>query len=254
VRAEFNMSDFDIQIWFLPIEEGREPAIEQHASLLDTAEHEKAGRFAFERDRRHYIAAHALLRVMLSSFVPIPPRRWRFKTGPFGRPEIEPTFTTVPLRFNLSHTRGLVACCVTLRRDVGLDVEAVDRPVPDINEIAMYFTQMEQVLLRSSVPARRHQLFFELWTLKEAYVKAIGKGLTLPLDSFGFELDPLGIDFPDRHDDGRRWFFHLARPTEQHQLALAARNNLATTPHVSCSRVSLPSLLPIPDQDGATTQ
>src|SRR4051794_3096098 len=209
-----SLSDLDIRTWFLPIAEGEEPTIERHASLLDAAERENAGRFAFERDRRHYIAAHALLRVMLSSIVPVPPRDWRFETGLFGRPEIVPTPTDVPLRFNLSHTRGLVACCVTLRRDVGLDVEAVDRPMPDIDEIAAYFTQDERALLRLSAPARRYQLFFKLWTLKEAYIKAVGKGLSVPLDSFGFALDPIGIRFPDRHDDGGRWFFHLARPTE----------------------------------------
>jgi 4'-phosphopantetheinyl transferase len=128
----------------------------------------------------------------------------------------------MPLRFNLSHTPGLVACAVTLNRDIGLDVEASDRHLADIDSMIAHFARIERQYFSVIDPGQRQKMFYKFWTLKEAYLKAIGKGLALPLNAFGFILDGCNIRFTTATGERpAHWQFRLFRPTEQHQLAVA---------------------------------
>ncbi len=206
--------------WLVPdtIDASRWPALR---AVLDADECARVDRLYFERDRKAYIAAHALARVTLSRCVERPPEAWRFVAGAHGKPQDD----TGTLRFNLSHTRGLVAVVVAQAVDLGVDVERVDpqRLGPELTD--RVFTSAECAHLHTIPKSARTDAAYAFWTLREAYIKAIGLGLACPLDAFHFNLDPLSIHFSSRlADDPAQWLFRLWRPTPDHVMALGVRH------------------------------
>jgi 4'-phosphopantetheinyl transferase len=152
---------------------------------LDEGERARAARFRFDDDRHLYIAAHALLRRTLSERGPLPPAAWRFTAGPNGKPELaEPSFG---LTFNLTHCRGFAACAVARGTVLGIDAEVpggrFDADLP-----AAVLTPPELTLLDATDD--REGAFLALWTLREAYVKARGTGLSEPFERYRADLDP----------------------------------------------------------------
>jgi 4'-phosphopantetheinyl transferase len=180
--------------------------------------------------RNSYAAAHGLLRLELSRQTGRAPRDWRFAPDPFGKPALRRAPGLPPLAFNLSHTRGLVACVVSdgaRYRVVGVDVEVVRATARLPALAARYFSRAEQGELAALPAAERPARFFALWTLKEAWAKARGYGLAAPFDRVSFMLDPSGASarvsfaagFPDAADG---WRFELRALDGGHVLALAA--------------------------------
>jgi 4'-phosphopantetheinyl transferase len=211
--------------------------------MLEEEERARANRFRFERDRNSYIAAHALARIMLSAHAPCAPPAWRFSTSAQGKPEIVRAANIPPLRFNLSHTRGFVAAVVTLDNDVGIDVEVVDAARLTMDLASRYFAKAEIEYLHRVSFDQRPDAMFSFWTLKEAYIKAVGLGLSLALDSFAFELEPLGIRFsPALDDDPASWLFQCLKPSPDHALALALRHPTPRAVKVNTKAMHLPSL------------
>jgi 4'-phosphopantetheinyl transferase len=196
----------------------------QWRSCLAEPELTTADRFHFEADRSTYLAAHWLLRNALASVAPLPPERWRFRTRRHGKPEPHPDVGHPSLEFNLSHTRGFVACAVGIGSEIGVDVEALSRN-PDLDVADRFFSPREVAILRAMPRARQPETFLRFWTLKEALIKATGEGLNRALDSFSFSLDPVSIAFhPDDSDMPARWRFVEHQPTAGHLLALAVRH------------------------------
>jgi 4'-phosphopantetheinyl transferase len=198
-----------------------------YLSILCDRERRRHDAFHFERDRHLYRVSHALLRQCLSQYHDIPPADWRLEEGTFGRPEIVARSGCPPLRFSLSHTHGLAACAVTLEMDIGLDVEAIDRDI-DVASVAEHvFSVQERQCLAACAGSEQRDLFFRYWTLKEAYIKAVGAGMTLPLQSISFQNVTGGeprIDFEEAIDDSPdRWRFWQSRPLngDLHRMALA---------------------------------
>lgn len=204
------------------------------AALLDDADRERAAAIRHEGARAEFVTGRALLRTALSRTVDgaLAPHAWRFAPNPWGRPELAGALPegARDLRFNLSHTRGLVA--VALARapvaELGVDVETVHRRTRTDALAERYFAPAELEALRAlpSTSARRER-FFALWTLKEAYIKARGRGLAIPLREFAFALEApgtLALDFAPQHDEQRpaRWRCGLFEPAPGHRLALAA--------------------------------
>jgi 4'-phosphopantetheinyl transferase len=229
----------DVRVWLLraPEDAGPEDARRCEA-LLSPDELARMRRFRFGTDRRRYLFAHALVRHTLSRYAPdMPPVRWRFETNEHGRPHVAgaaPGTAAARLRFNLSHTAGLVACVVARDRDVGVDVEHTRPARGDFGlEIAPhYFAPVEVAALAAQPAANQRDWFFALWTLKEAYIKARGMGLALPLSGFAFDLrDEGAAASPDIAvafassvaDDPARWYFERRLPSPHHALALAVR-------------------------------
>jgi 4'-phosphopantetheinyl transferase len=214
----------DVRVWLAEPAAWRAPREhERLLALLSEDERERLHRFRFDADRAAFLLAHGMLRLALSRHAPVAPERWTFQAGPYGRPSI--ATPPSPLSFSLSHTRGLVACALVRDGSVGVDVEDASRATPfDVAE--RYFASAELRDIRATPPGRRARRFFEYWTLKEAYVKACGLGLTLPLDRFEFRRQPDGawrVAFaPDLADDPARWWFETwSTPT--HQAAVALR-------------------------------
>ncbi|OFW43348.1 MAG: hypothetical protein A3J29_20235 [Acidobacteria bacterium RIFCSPLOWO2_12_FULL_67_14b] len=207
---------------------------ERYLSLMSPDEHERMARLVFERDRRRFLLTRALVRTMLSKYAAVAPQDWKFVANVHGRPELLDRPDGVPdLRFNLSHTDGLIACAVTIGREVGVDVEHVGRRITrDVP--ARFFAPREVAALLAVPEPERHKVFFDYWTLKEAYIKARGFGLALPLADFAFRLSPVSppeISFePALPDDPESWQFAQDWPTPVHRLGLAVRRTGADLP------------------------
>ena len=204
-----------------------------YLAVLSSDEKRRLARFHSRPKQELFLLAHGLVREALSTCAHVDPADWQFTVGAHGRPEIVRPASR--LRFNVSHTEGLAACAVTDGRDVGIDVENVSR-ARSAQLIEKVFSPREQTDLRSLPEQGQAARFFELWTLKEAYLKARGLGLTtMSLRAFSFYRDAAGewrIELAAAaEDDPRRWEFRSWRVGAQHQAALAlATNELPTNP------------------------
>jgi 4'-phosphopantetheinyl transferase len=218
-------------------------AVHTRESLLEGLSEDERGRharFRFESDRDIYLVAHALVRRMLARVSGAAPESFAFVAGEHGRPEISAPDVACTFRFNLSHTHGLVACAVTRAADIGVDVEYVERKVEVMNVANHVFSAIEVEGLEALSGEAQRERFFELWTLKEAYIKAIGKGLSAPLRAITFDPaqpDPVPVRFgAEVADDDARWCLRRFPVGATHRLALAlaAERNA----HIVCQEAS----------------
>ena len=139
------------------------------------------------RDRRQFAAARVLVRRVLSRYAPVEPEVWEFAYSSLGKPSIAPRFGLSDLRFNSAHTRDLVACAVAHQDDVGVDVECLDHdPGPLVARHSLSDEERAQYEQLRSIEQNRY--FFRLWTLKEAYAKVRGLGLSLPFPHISFTV------------------------------------------------------------------
>jgi 4'-phosphopantetheinyl transferase len=194
-------------------------------AILSGAERARLAKVAVEEARTQYLAAHALLRNVLSVYQPGPPSEWEFTVNAYGRPQLCNGQTAAPLHFSLSHTRGLVVCAIGGTEEMGIDAEWIDREL-NCQELAeAFFAPSEITALQACSGVEKTELFFSFWTLKEAYSKARGMGLSLPLKEFWFELDhgdPEIILSAGLAVERRGWRFKLYSPTPKHRMAVAA--------------------------------
>jgi 4'-phosphopantetheinyl transferase len=215
-------------VWIAAPPAVADPALLRRYAALESAdERERRLRLHSEQDRLMRLVSVALVRTTLSRYADVPPEGWRFRRTAQGRPELVPDVCRPALRFSLSHARDLVACAVTLDREIGVDVECFDRRA-DVSAIARrYFARAEVQDLEARARERGRERFFEYWTLKEAYAKARGLGLALPFGRFSFQLEaggPIRVAFDaELADDAEAWQFDLARPSSRHVLGLALR-------------------------------
>jgi 4'-phosphopantetheinyl transferase len=197
----------------------------EYRLLLSEDEQRKQIRFHFARDRHRYLVTRAMQRTVLSKYVDVAPRAWRFTVNDYGRPSVAAEHAgTRGIEFNLSHTDGLVVMGVTRQRSIGVDVENVRAREVDIEIADRYFAREEVVALRTLPDQKQKQRFFEYWTLKESYIKARGMGLSIPLEGFAFNLeDPQQIRLTiDRglQDYAGRWWFRQFMVDQDHLTAL----------------------------------
>ena len=208
-----------------------EPAVESTLlnacdTLMSRDERSRYESLRFERDRCLFLATRMLVRIVLSRYAPVAPGDWRFAPDGTGKPRIAHPLVTPALHFNLANTAGLVACAVSVAHEsVGVDVERVDRTV-DFKAVAhRCFSAAEAGAVLAAPSAERPRRFFEYWTLKESYVKALGVGLALPLDEFSFTSGDHGIIITfDRRtaEDETRWRFALMDGSPVHVIAVGA--------------------------------
>jgi 4'-phosphopantetheinyl transferase len=157
--------------------------------VLSRDEHERAARFHFEKDRQHFKVSRSALRIVLGRYAKLPSESLEFGQTEYGKP-----FLTNPeaagLLFNLSHSGEVALIAVAREREVGVDVELM-RADFATNEVAEHFFSVAEIYTLSGLePKLRTQAFFNCWTRKEAYVKARGEGLSMPLDVFDVSLAP----------------------------------------------------------------
>jgi 4'-phosphopantetheinyl transferase len=209
----------EVHLWITFAEDVREPSLlEQYRRLSTEEERRQEERFRVADDRRRYLIARALVRTVLSRYAPLRPDEWSFATNPHGRPHVANTDVAARgLVFNLSHTRDVIVLGVTRERAVGVDVEHQDRTVSQ--DVAKRFFSSEEVTALHALPAeRRAARLLQHWTLKEAYIKARGMGLAIPVRKLAFDLGTdARIDFTttrDVDDDPQRWQFWQLRVSE----------------------------------------
>ena len=234
-----SLGDDVIEVRHAPVD-GITPGL---LALLSPEELVKADRFAFADDRDGFVAAHALLRATLSDFFARPQQDWTFVTGAWGKPRVDASDGSARLCFNLSHTRGHVAVAVALDREVGVDVERIAPARADEEVARQLFAPAEFAAFQEELKAERAEAFFDVWTLKEAYIKAVGLGVALPLKDFAFTRDPLRISFaPTLDDTPSRWLFRRFRPAPDVAIALAARRGPGAEPLVNLRQVEMGAL------------
>ena len=214
-----------VHVWLTLPDRLHDPSLlAAYADLMSPAEREKQQRYHFEKGRHECLVTRALVRTVLSRYTEMSPDAWMFEANSYGRPELTPGQCALPLRFNLSHTDGLIACAVALDRDVGVDVESLNHRGETVTLADHYFSKQEVHDLHQLPEDRQRERFLAYWTLKESYIKARGMGLAISLGDFGFRLEdhgPIRISFQPRiHDDPSDWQFALYRPTPSHLLAV----------------------------------
>ncbi|HWG46834.1 MAG TPA: 4'-phosphopantetheinyl transferase superfamily protein [Gemmataceae bacterium] len=213
----------DVQVWRIPLDCGEDVLSRLHASLADE-ERKRAARFHFEKDRRHFIAGRGAMRSLLAPYLQQRPEQVRFAYTIHGKPLLVGEAGAIDLRFNLTHSHGLALLAVTRGREIGVDVERIRDNLEGEKLAERFFSPREVAALRSLPPELRREAFFHCWTRKEAYIKAVGKGLTLPLDQFDVTLHPgePAALMATRHDpqDVGRWSMRSLTPAEGYVGAL----------------------------------
>lgn len=205
------MSAKPLSLWVAyPEDLETESAMQASMALLSEEERERRLSYRFERRRREYLANRMLARTALSHFYPLTPQEWRFKANAYGKPAPDPE---CGLRFNLSDAHGLAVCLVADGAEVGVDVEPYERGREVVEIAAEVFSAQEMEQLEALQSNERLERALQLWTLKEAYIKARGMGLSLPLKKFSFLFGGEGIrlqlDKDFEEEAGRCWRFCL---------------------------------------------
>jgi 4'-phosphopantetheinyl transferase len=218
----------EIHLWLADYEEINEGWLHSaYRKLLSATERQQERRFYFARDQGRYLVTRALVRTVLSRYVTVNPKEWVFSTTTYGRPEIvNAQARSECLSFSISHTHSIIILAVTKRRAVGVDIENVRSRKIEIEVADRCFAPEEVAALAAvSSPEQQHR-FFEYWTFKEAYIKARGMGLFLPLNRFSFRYPSdrtveIAIH-PKLNDDAGRWQFWQFRPAPEYLMAICA--------------------------------
>ena len=207
---------------------------------LSADERQRASRFHFDTDRDRYIVARARLRDILSRYLQCEPNELNFSVNEYGKPGLSRSndfsrsaksatevATTQGVEFNLSHSGDFALIAVTRGRKVGVDVELIREGIELENLSSRNFSQMENQELMALPVEQRTLGFFACWTRKEAYIKAQGLGVSLPLDSFDVQLGESAVLRATRPDasESARWSLHSLNVESNYAAALAVEGN-----------------------------
>jgi 4'-phosphopantetheinyl transferase len=185
-RGSLELSGREVHIWTLPITAANATAV-MFEPVLATDELDRAGRFHFSHLRESFVIARGTLRCLLGGYLGLHPGSLRFSYGWKGKPALK---AGAHIQFNMTHSGSLAAIAITADCQIGLDLEQV-RPLSDMQQIAAHFFCSEETTeIMSLPPGERERAFFCCWTRKEAYIKAIGDGLSAPPDGFRVTVLP----------------------------------------------------------------
>jgi 4'-phosphopantetheinyl transferase len=209
-------------VWFVDLR-ANIASVGECLRTLSAEEKERLSRYAFEQLKTDFTLSRGILRALLGRYLAIGPDRVRFAYGPRGKPSL--AFPSVPFEFNVAHSGGLAAYAFAVGCELGVDIEAV-RPLPDQEDIVRRFFSPEECDEWLALDARqRDHAFFRCWTRKEAYLKALGDGLSIPLDSFQVSLRPgkpaVLVRAVGGPDAASRWSLCSMTPAEGYVASLA---------------------------------
>ena len=223
------LSRGEVHLWHLSTDDAKQQGwLARYDHLLTNEDRARQQKFVFEKDRDQFLIARAFLRTTLSRYSHQKPADWQFQVNKFGKPSIVNGPADSGIRFNLSHCAGLIICGVTIGCEIGVDCENIDRRL-EIEQLApRVFSTSEQQFLASRPASEQKETFFRFWTLKEAYIKARGIGMSLPLQKFSIELaaaPPIRIEFDaEIQDQPQNWQF--SQPTFSSPFVAAVAVNL----------------------------
>jgi 4'-phosphopantetheinyl transferase len=218
------LDERDVGVWVVNVDVTAE-AQRRCDALLSQDERARAQRFLFDRDRRRFAVARGALRVLLGYCLHVPGDEIRFGYSPTGKPQLTGVGDGQGVHFNVSHSGDLALIALCAREEPGVDVELV-RELRDMERIVRRFFCPEEVEQWLELPDDlRTRAFFDCWTRKEAYVKALGAGLQLSLDAFQVFFRPGETPGINVRDDGgeRPWSIFDVSPSERYAGALAIR-------------------------------
>ena len=179
----------EVHVWRAPLSADA-PALARHHALLGDDERTRAARFRFEVHRGRFIAGRGIQRAVLARYLDADPAALRYRQASHGKPELDAPWDATGLRFNVSNAEDGLLIAVTRGREVGVDLEAV-HPVEDRDGVARRFFSAPEVEVYDAIgEEERDAAFFTCWTRKEAFIKAVGEGLSMPLDCFDVTLRP----------------------------------------------------------------
>ena len=231
-----------LQLWYaFPDEINQPELLQQYEQMLSADEHDSYQRLQQHEHKREYLVSHALLRSCLSQYVDKQPSDWDFLYNDHGKPSVLIEDEGLDIQFNIAHTSGLVVCAISASAEVGVDVEFHSDSQALLEMADHYFSEKEIIALNRLSKTDQEISFFRYWTLKEAYIKAVGEGLLTPSADFSFEFDTTGgISFTPANSDaldvGSEWSFHVIDPVEDYTVGLAV--------HSAASTVSLFEAIP----------
>lgn len=216
------IAEQEVHVWHL-LAERAASAVDSLCSLLSPDEHARMARYRHESDRHLYLLSRGMMRTVLASYLGCDCQAIAYSCNAHGKPTLNDGGPG--LHFNLTHSHGAIALAVSREREVGIDIESRHRPAEYLLLAERFFAAAESQHLHGLQDAHQREAFFAIWTLKEAFVKGIGRGLSFPLDAFCFELDvnrfvafkPLA-DFVSAD-----WHFHQFNLGDQHCGALAVQ-------------------------------
>lgn len=215
---ELSLVEGEIHVWRAYLDCGG-PHLAELQSTLAPDEEARANRYFLVSDRNHYALARGILRELLGRYMGCTARAIQFEYAPHGKPFLRPGFHPLPIRFNVSHSHGLALFAFGLGCDVGVDVELVRSDFGGIDIAERYFAPQEVRDLRGLPTALQAEGFFLCWTRKEAYLKARGEGLQIPLESFSVSLTP-GLPERLHSADTARWSLRTLHPDQRYVGAL----------------------------------
>jgi 4'-phosphopantetheinyl transferase len=214
-----------VHVWQISLN-SLQGSLDESREILSVDEKRRARRFRFERDRQKFTLTHWAVRLILGKYMDCDPRHLTFELGAKGKPQIRRSENLSGLHFNLSHSGDFAVLALTSRLSLGIDVEAVTSAFAT-EEIANSFFSPDEVSCLMALPLeRRAEGFFCCWTRKEAYIKAKGGGLYIPLDSFSVTVHPDKRPMLLRAVNGvneiNRWSFYNLRIHPAYRAALVA--------------------------------
>jgi 4'-phosphopantetheinyl transferase len=224
--VSFQLASDEVHSWCASLDVPPETSARLYATLTPD-ERTRSARFRFERDQQRFIVARGVLRDLLGRYLQTQPSQIRFVYNAFGKPDLSPEFAN-RLGFNLSHSADLALVAIAAAANIGVDVEYI-RTQPDDADIARCFYSAAEVDHLNALPSHLYaETFFSCWTKKEAYLKAYGEGLAIPLNSFSVPLTTDAAHTPvDLHVASedivptRRWSLYTLRPAPGYAGALA---------------------------------
>jgi 4'-phosphopantetheinyl transferase len=196
-----------VHIWYLGLRDPNERDTALFRESLSAGELERASRFRFEKHRAQFVLTRGTLRSLLGHYLGASPREISFHYSKHDKPSLAEAANLRNIHFNVSHTEGMAIFGFTLGRRIGVDIENL-RTDFHAEEIAeRFFAVTERSALREIPPAARYEAFFRIWTRKEAYIKALGEGLSHPLHQFDVSLDEAAALLATRPDslEAERW-------------------------------------------------
>ena len=218
--TKLDLAEDEIHLWRASLDLKKE-ALDRCSSILSQDEKVRASRFLFPHDRDHFVAARGILRELLGRYADDSPALLEFQYGERGKPALRVENGEPSVRFNLSHSRGIAVYAFARDRELGIDLEPI-RPEFSAEDIAeRHFSPQELEEWHRLTPGLRAEAFFLCWTRKEAYVKARGEGLQIPLASFSVTLTP-GQPEILQSVDSTRWGLRSFQPAPGYAAALAA--------------------------------
>ncbi len=222
----FTLEETEAHIWKVPL---RWPVADiQHLqTLLADDERTKAQRFYFEKDRHAFIVSHATLRILLCHYLQLPvadAKKLSFSKNDYGKPELDSHSQKISLQFNISHSHDLALFAFTRTRIVGIDIEYKRDSIEYLQLAEHSFSPFEQKVLLSLPQLLQQDAFYNCWARKEAYIKARGLGLSLPLHLFDVSFQPgePAALLASREDplEVQRWSFYQLLPDPAYAAAL----------------------------------